>query len=72
MFEIGPEFLISVQTGYFSGFPEPWLWVLIQSASLLMSSHMFLWKNKKNINIFEKKKKSTLSRAMYHNIKSKK
>ena len=23
MFEIGPEFLISVQTGYFSGFPEP-------------------------------------------------
>ena len=24
MFEIGPEFLISVQTGYFSGFPEPW------------------------------------------------
>ena len=24
MLEIGPEFLISVQTGYFSGFPEPW------------------------------------------------
>ena len=24
VFEIGPEFLISVQTGYFSGFPEPW------------------------------------------------
>ena len=24
MFEIGPEFLISVQTGYFSDFPEPW------------------------------------------------
>ena len=23
MFEIGPEFLISVQTGYFSGFPKP-------------------------------------------------
>ena len=23
VFEIGPEFLISVQTGYFSGFPEP-------------------------------------------------
>ena len=23
MSEIGPEFLISVQTGYFSGFPEP-------------------------------------------------
>ena len=24
VFEISPEFLISVQTGYFSGFPEPW------------------------------------------------
>ena len=23
VFEIGPEFLISVQTGYFSGFPAP-------------------------------------------------
>ena len=48
MFEIGPEFLISVQTGYFSGFPEPWyphniffispwehmLWELFRSALL--------------------------------------
>ena len=48
VFETSPEFLISVQTGYFSRFSGALLWVLIRSAS----QHMFLLRNKKNIFFF--------------------
>ena len=33
VFETGPEFLISVQTGYFSGFPEPcWIYSMLMKS----------------------------------------